>query len=137
MSDSKVGAKWHVLIIEDEVGIRTMLESQLFQYGFAVSVAATGLHALQKFKSGQSYDLVLCDMKMPGMSGVDLFREYINLARSAPFVILTGHPDKKMIVEAIQLGVRDVILKPIRHTDLMHRIMQFLSEKNQDPGQAA
>ena len=118
--------KPHILIVEDEEGLRFMLESKLYQSGYRVSVAATGLHGLQKLRSGEKYDLIISDMKMPRMTGPELFKEYKNLGGVAPFVILTGFPDRSKISEAIALGVHDVILKPIRHGDLINRITQLL-----------
>lgn len=125
MENVKTG-KAHILIIEDEESLRYMLETKLYQNGYKVTAAATGKHALQKFKSGQVFDLIICDMKMPVMSGVDLFREYQLIGGKCPFVILTGFPDKAKIVEAIRLGVHDVILKPIKHSDLLDRVQSFL-----------
>jgi CheY-like chemotaxis protein len=129
-SQTTKAEKVHILIIEDEESLRFMLETKLYQVGFSVSVAATGKHALQKFKSGQKYDLILCDLKMPVMSGTDLFREYKSMGGSAPFVLLTGYPERAKIVEAIQLGITDVILKPIKHMDLLDRIRSFLENSD-------
>lgn len=118
--------KAHILVIEDEESLRYMLETRLNQVGYSVTVAATGKHALQKFKAGQKFDLILCDLKMPNMSGLDLFREFKEMGGGAPFVILTGYPERAKIMEAIQLGVQDVILKPVKHMELLERIRIFL-----------
>jgi CheY-like chemotaxis protein len=125
-TDKPSTGKAHILIIEDEEALRFMLETKLYQVGYSVTVAATGKHALQKFKSGQKFDLIICDLKMPNMNGLDLFREYKTLGGIAPYVILTGYPEKQKIVEAIQLGVHDVILKPVKHMELLERIKGFL-----------
>lgn len=121
-------SKAHILVIEDEEGLRFLLESKLLHLGYNVSVAATGRHGLQKIKSGQAYDLILCDLKMPGMDGLELFKEYKVCGNSAPFVILTGYPDKAKILEAVHLGVHDVILKPVKHGELMGKIDTFISQ---------
>lgn len=118
--------KAHILVIEDEESLRFMLETKLYQVGYSVTVAATGKHALQKFKSGRQFDLVICDLKMPTMSGLDLFREYQKLGGKNPFVILTGYPEREKIKELVRLGITDVILKPIRHTELLERVKGFL-----------
>lgn len=128
MADSAKTTKAHILVIEDEESLRYMLETKLYQVGYSVSVAATGKHALQKFKSGQKFDLILCDLKMPNMSGLDLFRAYKEMGGESPYVILTGYPERAKIMEAIQLGVHDVILKPVKHLELIERIRQFLGE---------
>ena len=119
--------KSHILVIEDEEGLRFLLESKLLHLGYNVSVAATGRHGLQKIKSGTNFDLILCDLKMPGMDGLELFKEYKSGGGTSPFVILTGYPDKAKIVEAVQLGVQDVILKPVKHGELMGKIDTFVA----------
>lgn len=140
MSDkvsAAVSSKPHILVIEDEEGIRYMLQTKLYQMGFRVSVAATGLHAMQKFKSGQVFDLILCDLKMPGMSGLDLYKVYTSSKGVAPFVIMTGYPERDKIMQAVQLGVRDVILKPIAHQELIGRISSYLDSPGRTSSSAA
>ena len=127
MSDSTQPERAHILIIEDEESLRFMLESKLMHVGYTVTVAATGRHALQKLRSGQKFDLILCDLKMPNMSGLDLFREFKDMGGGAPFVLITGYPERAKIMEAIQLGVQDVILKPVKHLELLERIKGFLA----------
>lgn len=122
-----IQSKAHILIIEDEEGLRFLLESKLIHLGYNVSVAATGRHGLMKIKSGTQFDLILCDLKMPGMDGLELFKEYKQNGGTSPFVILTGYPDKAKIVEAVQLGVQDVILKPVKHGELMGKIDSFVA----------
>lgn len=120
--------KVHILIVEDEEGLRYMLQTKLYQEGYNVSVAATGKHALQKLRSGQQFDLIICDLKMPGLSGLDVYKEYKSSGGNTPYVILTGFPDKAKIVEAKQLGVKDVILKPIKPTDLLARVNEYIGK---------
>jgi len=116
----------HVLVIDDEEGIRYILESKLYQCGYLVTVAATGLHAAQKIKSGKVFDLILCDLKMPGISGLDLFRQVKALAPGTPFILITGYPERDKVVEALKLGVKEVVLKPVKHADLMEKIKKHL-----------
>ncbi|MGE0761938.1 MAG: response regulator [Bdellovibrionales bacterium] len=127
----------HILVIEDEESLRYMLETKLNQEGYKVTVAATGKHGLQKIRSGKQFDLIICDLKMPMMSGLEVFREYQGMGGKSPFVILTGHPDKSKIIEAIQMGVRDVILKPIKHLELLDRVKGFLVAAPAASSQAA
>jgi DNA-binding NtrC family response regulator len=119
--------KKHILIVEDDESLRFLLESKLILVGFNVSVAVTAKHASQKLRSAQKFDLVLCDLKMPVMSGTDLYREYRELGLTAPFLIITGYPEKDKIMEAVKLGIQDVILKPIKHLDLIERIRVVLA----------
>ncbi len=116
----------HILVIDDEEGIRYILESKLYQNGYIVTVAATGLHATQKIKSGKNFDLIICDLKMPGISGLDLFKQVKELAPDTPFILITGHPEKDKIMEALKLGVKEVMLKPFKHLEMMEKIKRHL-----------
>lgn len=118
--------KAHILLVEDDESIRFILQTKLYRDGYNVSVAANGLHALQVVRSGQQFDLILCDLKMPGKNGLEFFITIRELNIQAPIVILTGYPDKNKIVQAIRNGVRDVLLKPIKHQDLVEKIKQYL-----------
>lgn len=119
--------KGHILIVDDEDAIRFMLENQLFKEGYKVSIAANGLHALNKIKSSQKFDLIVCDLKMPGMSGIDFFSEVRKMGLDTPFLLITGYLHKKKIMEAVQRGVSGVMLKPLNTTEFMSKIAALLS----------
>jgi CheY-like chemotaxis protein len=125
--------KSHILIVEDDESIRFMLQNKLYKDGYNVTVAANGLHAMQVVRSGQQFDLILCDLKMPGKDGLEFFNAMKGLNASVPMVILTGYPDKNKIVQAIRNGVRDVILKPIKHQDLVQKIRVYLGTEEFPP----
>lgn len=118
--------KAHILLVEDDESIRFMLQTKLYKDGYNVSVAANGLHALQVVRSGQQFDLIICDLKMPGKDGLEFFTTIRELNIQVPMVILTGYPEKNKIVQAIRNGVRDVLLKPIKHQDLVEKIKTYL-----------
>lgn len=127
--NSDQASKGHILIIDDEEGIRFMLETKLYKDGYRVSVAGNGLHALQKLRSGGKFDLIICDLKMPGMSGLDLFNQLKMLGiDNIPFLMVTGFPEKKKIVEAVRKGVDAVMLKPMKHVELIAKIESLMAE---------
>lgn len=120
--------KKHILIVDDEEGIRVMLETKLYQCGYNVSVAGGGMHAMQKIRSGKVIDLIICDLKMPGMSGGEFFKQVQAEWPQIPFLLITGFPERDRILEAVRLGVKDVVLKPVKHNDLMGKIKVYLGE---------
>ncbi len=130
MSEQK--KKTHILLVEDDESIRYMLETKLFKSGYTVSVAANGLHALQVIQSKKNIDLILCDLKMPGKDGLEFLKAMKALKFSAPMVILTGYPEKGKIIQAIREGVRDVLLKPIKHQELMDKIKIYINDGDND-----
>ena len=119
----KISGKKNILVIDDEEGIRTMLETRLYKCGYMVDTAGNGLHAMQKLRSGNHYDLIICDLKMPGMSGADLFKEIKNMKhKEVPFLLITGYPEKDKLTGALRSGIKDIMLKPLRFNNLMEKV---------------
>lgn len=135
MSEPK--KKPHILLVEDDESIRYMLETKLYKDGYNVSVAANGLHALQVIQSKDNIDLILCDLKMPGKDGLEFFKAMKELKYTVPMVILTGYPEKGKIIQAIREGVRDVLLKPIKHQELMEKIKIYVGGNAEKEGKEA
>lgn len=120
-----------ILIIEDEEPIRRVLvkileqENQSFQIHQAVDGKA-GLEFLQK----QTFDLVLCDIKMPKMDGMEVLEKAKEDFPNVPFIMLTGHGDVELAVEAMKLGAYDFIPKPPDLNRLLTAIRHGLDHKN-------
>ena len=129
--------KPHILVIDDDESMRFMLQTKLFQSGFNVTLAASGSHAIQIFQSGKRFDLVLCDLKMPLKSGIEVIRFMRDSGLQTPTVILTGFPERDKIIAAAQMGIQDVLIKPVRHHDLMNMIRAKLGEENEIQDQAS
>ena len=111
-----------------------MLQTKLMKEGYNVTTAANGLHGILVLRSGKTFDLIICDLKMPGKDGIELFIEMKNLHVETPLVLLTGFPEKNKVVNAIKNGVRDVLLKPIPHQELMSKIESYLGHLEPDGG---
>jgi len=101
----------NILIIDDEKSIRKTLAEILSYEGYKIDEASDGEEGLKKFTSNQ-YDVVLCDIKMPKMDGIE-FLEKARLANSdVPIVIISGHGNIESAVEAVKKGAFDFISKP-------------------------
>lgn len=124
--------KPHILVIDDDESMRFMLQTKLFQSGFNVTLAASGSHAIQIFQTGKKFDLIICDLKMPIKSGIDVIRFMKERAIEIPTVILTGFPEREKIIAAAQLGIQDVLVKPVRHNDLMSMIRLKLGDEEDE-----
>ena len=111
-----------ILVVDDEQGLRDMLVYGLAERGYDVVTAADGLQAMEKARA-QSFDLVLCDIMMPGMSGVDVLRELKLLCPDTEAIMATGFATIETAVESMKLGAYDYITKPY---DLDH-LCQTLS----------
>src|SRR4051794_38052815 len=112
-------AKFHILVIDDDESMRFMLQTKLFQSGFNVTLAASGSHAIQIFQTAKKFDLILCDLKMPLKTGIDVIRFMKENQIATPLIIVTGFPEKEKIIAAAQMGIQDVLVKPVRHQELM------------------
>lgn len=115
-----------ILVIDDDESMRFMLQTKLFQCGYGVTLAGSGSHAIQIFQTGKKFDLVLCDLKMPLKSGIDVIKHMKESGINTPMVILTGFPEREKIIAAAQMGIQDVLVKPVRHADLMKMVRSKL-----------
>lgn len=130
MSEKKLRTQ-SILIVDDEQGIRSMLEERFSKMGYRVEVAANGMHALQKLNSGKEIDVIVCDMKMPGMTGLELLRQVRvhEKYKATSFVFMTGYPEKQSIIETAKLGIIDYFIKPFDNGMLAARIEDFFKQK--------
>ncbi len=101
-----------VLVVDDDRAICRLLEAQLAREGFAVASACDGEQALE-MTLHTKFDVVLLDLIMPGLSGIDLLRELRSMTVPPEVVIMTGQPDVDSAVEAMKLEAHDYVVKPV------------------------
>jgi DNA-binding response OmpR family regulator len=102
----------HILIIDDEASVRSTLRRVLQKAGFQVSSATNGSEALEKI-AVERYHLVYLDIRMPGMSGLDVLQEIRKIKPELSVILLTAHASLQTALDAIRLGARDYLVKPI------------------------
>jgi two-component system response regulator AtoC len=100
-----------VLIVDDERKMRRVLQILLEQMGLESVAAANGEEALERF-GAEKIDVVLTDLKMPGMSGVDVLAKIRAVDADVPVIVLTAHGTVQTAVAAMKQGAFDYILKP-------------------------
>jgi CheY-like chemotaxis protein len=130
-------ARPQILVIDDDESMRYMMQTKLFASGYNVTLAASGSHAMQIFQSGKKFDLILCDLKMPLKSGIDVIRYMKDNSIAVPTIIVTGFPERDKIIAAAQMGIQDVLVKPVRHQELMKMIRCKLGEPDEAQSQAS
>jgi two-component system nitrogen regulation response regulator NtrX len=101
----------NILIIDDEKAIRNVLKEILTSEGFVVDEATDGEEGLKKFTSG-SYDVVLCDIKMPKLDGIEFLQKVIDTQTEIPVIMISGHGNIETAVDAVKRGAFDYIAKP-------------------------
>ena len=107
-----------VLVIDDEATIREVLMDFLVLEGFDVICVADGFEALERLER-ESFDAALVDMKMPGMSGLDVLARIPELAPNMLTIMMTGYGTVETAIKAMKLGAYDYILKPFKVQDVI------------------
>lgn len=111
----------NTLIVDDEASFRRVLRTSLTQSGFAIDEAQSGEEALA-ILSKCAFDLVLLDINMPGMSGVEACREIRAHSQKIGIVMVTVQDSESEMVRALEAGADDYITKPIRFRELVARL---------------
>ena len=120
----------NILVIEDEAAIRRVLTKILTEENktYDVDEAEDGLAGIEKIK-GSDYDLVLCDIKMPKMDGVEVLEKAMTLKPEIPFIMISGHGDIDTAVNTMRLGAFDYISKPPDLNRLLNTVRNALDRK--------
>jgi DNA-binding NtrC family response regulator len=108
-----------VLLVDDDEGFRMSLERAFVQFGVKFVSAANSLQALELLHRPQGFDIIVCDLKMPGRSGLDILNELRASNYQIPFILMTGFADRRCINEAQRKGAYHVFSKPFDVQDLI------------------
>ena len=119
-----------ILIIEDEVAIRRVLSKILSEENdsYKVEEAEDGLQGVEKVKN-EDYDLILCDIKMPKMDGVEVLEAVKKIKPEIPMVMISGHGDLETAINTMRLGAFDYISKPPDLNRLLNTVRNALDKK--------
>jgi two-component system chemotaxis response regulator CheY len=115
-----------VLICDDAIFMRTMVGDILTQAGFeVVGEAETGLQAVEKYKQLRP-DLVTMDIVMPDMGGIDAVREITKFDGNAKILMCSAMGQQALVVEAIQAGAKDFVVKPFQPSRVLEAVQRVL-----------
>jgi heterodisulfide reductase subunit A len=115
---------FRILVVDDELIVRDSLKEWLQDEGFHVDMAGSGEEALSKL-AGQTYQLMLLDIKMPGMDGVEVLKRAKEIRPDLQVVMMTAYATVETAVEAMKLGARDYLLKPFDPEALVVMVAQI------------
>ena len=115
-----------ILVIDDETNIRTMIRLTLEHSGYAVDTAEDGEKGLAAFKKDPTYDLVLVDYRMPGMSGTDVQLAIQKIAPKTHVVIITAYGTIDLAMDAIHAGASDFLRKPFTAETLRQTVKRAM-----------
>ncbi len=117
-----------ILVVDDEEIIRDSLSFVLKKEGYRVEEAANGKAALEKIQAG-SFELVLTDLEMPEMKGIELLENISGLAPETMVMIITAYGSIDTAISALREGAVDYLLKPVNFDELLHKVRKLLSDR--------
>jgi len=118
-------ARPRVLVVDDEASIRDLLAKTLALAEYEVDVAPDGRSALDRMRM-YPYDLLIADLKMPGMDGLSVIREAKRYKTDLPVIVITGFSTESSAIEAINLGVSGYLTKPFRVPEVLKQAEKAL-----------
>ncbi|HPE76132.1 MAG TPA: sigma-54 dependent transcriptional regulator [Draconibacterium sp.] len=118
-----------ILVIDDERSIRNTLKDILEYEKYSVDLAEDGIKGIEKIK-GNGFDVVLCDIKMPGMDGIEVLEQLVQISPDTPVVMISGHGNIDTAVESIKKGAFDYIEKPLDLNRLLITIRNAMDKSN-------
>lgn len=115
-----------ILIVDDQMGVRMLLHEAFQEIGYKVEMAANGPDALIKIDQVRP-DIVLMDMKMPGMSGLEVLRELKKQGKELKVILMTAYGELEIVAEAMELGVAEYVTKPFDINEVRGLVKKALS----------
>ncbi len=124
-----------VLIVDDDLGVCSGIEEIVSHEGYAVSTVTSAQEALEMIKT-QSFPLVISDIMMPGMSGIELLEQIKSISPDTVVIMMTGYSSIQGAITAIKAGAQDYLIKPLKYDDILllleRNIQQFKRNKQSE-----
>ena len=115
-------AKGKIMVVDDEAEVREIIKLQLEQNGLNTLEAVDGQNAIDILKSGDNMvnvGVILCDIRMPKVNGVECIQFLREQAPGIPIVVITGYPDPELATELLEKGVKEYLVKPVEKERLL------------------
>jgi DNA-binding NtrC family response regulator len=120
-------SKYKVLVVDDELTVCKSIRQVLVREDYDVDMALSGEEALRK-EGERHYDVMIVDLMMPGLSGMDLLKSLKGQDPTAKIIMVTGYPTMKNTIQAMQLGAFDFLPKPFLPSDLRGVVARALAD---------
>lgn len=125
---NKLNSPFHILVVDDDSRIRSLLSAYLNEQGFRVSIAENAEDAEKKLK-GLVYDLIILDVMMPGKNGYEFLKGF-RLLNSTPVLMLTARGEVEDRITGLEKGADDYIVKPFEPKELLLRINNIIKRQS-------
>ena len=123
--------KKRILIADDEVALLRTMAFTLKRKGFDVDIVEDGENALKKimktYQNNKLYDLIITDIQMPGLSGLELISKTREAGINTPILAITGFGNMNMVVELMRAGCKDYLDKPFSMKEFIDRVSKLLN----------
>ena len=117
-----------ILIVEDDLAVRDIVQIALEREGMSVEAFGDGESALKRFRSAGAFDLVVLDIMLPGIDGISLCQE-LRKSSDVPVVMLTARDGERSVVLGLEVGADDYITKPISPLEVVSRVRAHLRRR--------
>ncbi len=115
-----------ILVVDDEAILLKAVEFKLKKEGYSVDTASSGEEAIDKLKNGGEFDLIISDVMMPGLSGMELLKSVKENNAEMRVLLLTGLKTEDTVIDAFDLGADDFMTKPFNPKELILRVKKLL-----------
>ncbi|MFZ3116334.1 MAG: response regulator [Syntrophales bacterium] len=122
----------HVLLVEDEFTVAKGLEMVMTEEGYDVDLADTGQEALHKFWTKDNFDLMVADLRLPDIDGMEVIERVKEKRPETKVVIITGYPSVATAVKAVKMGVSDYLRKPFTDDEFMAVVDTAMKDRQKD-----
>jgi len=132
--DDVASIKGKILVIDDDDDVREIFKMQLESNSFKVMEARNGEEAIALMQLGSNLlqvGLIICDIRMPKVNGIEAIEYLKKNAPSIPIVVITGYPDAKLAVSLLKRGVKDYLVKPVEKEKLLEKVREILSSEQE------
>ena len=122
-----MSVKKRILLIDNEEGLCRMMEQILLDNGYLAMAYTSPQKAVEEFRPG-AWDLVITDIKMPGMSGLEVLQKVKEVSRDIPVIMITAYATVDMSIQALRKGAYDMLTKPFEPDELIYRVKNALQQ---------
>jgi DNA-binding response OmpR family regulator len=120
--------KSRIMVVDDEEMVRNSLEEILRLEGYDVQAVENGELALNALQC-ENFDLILLDLKMPGLDGIDILKAITRIAPETKVILLTGHGSLESAIDALRVGAHDYLLKPASMSEILSSVARGLAKR--------
>ncbi|NIP29127.1 MAG: response regulator, partial [Candidatus Dadabacteria bacterium] len=130
LTTPKVEAKERILIVDDEKIVRNLFTEALEMFGYETETAESGMECLEKVKSGKDYDLILLDVQMPNLNGIETLKKLKEISPNLSIIMVSASRDIEHVRGALKEGAYDYIFKPFVMDEISAVIRRAMERSN-------